>query len=361
MRNLTRAIAADGRYTPSVMGMKDAETDRDQSLWGEVETSAFAVKGPPAFGYAPELAGALERSKPDILHIHGLWTYPSVAATRWSNKAKPYIVSPHGMLDPWALRNSRWKKRISALVYENRHLRGAACLHALNLAEAKAIREFGLDNPICVIPNGIDLPERTGPRPGGPTRTLFYLGRLHPKKNLSRLLEAWSVIRKQGDHAEWRLQIAGWDQSGHLEELRELTARLHLESSVSVEGPLFGIDKAERFNSVSAFILPSLSEGLPMAILEAWSWGLPVLMTPECNLPEGNVAGAAIMMTPDVESIAGALRRLISMSDLEREHMGMNGRKLVGEKFRWPRIAEQMADVYDWALGAGPGPSCLLN
>jgi len=112
---------------------------------------------------------------------------------------------------------------------------------------------------------------------------------------------------------------------------------------------------------VSAFILPSMSEGLPMTILEAWSWGLPVLMTPECNLPEGADAGAAIMMTSEVESIANAMRQLFSMSDIERELMGTNGITLVGERFKWPRIAEQIADVYDWALGVGPGPSCLLN
>ena len=165
MRNLVIAIKADGRYAPTVMGLKDAETERDRPLWGHVQTASFVVKGTPAFGYAPQLAEGLERSNADILHIHGLWMYPSVAAIRWSNKRKPYIVSPHGMLDPWALRNSQWKKRISAIVYEARHLRGAACLHALNLAEAKAIRDFGLENPICVIPNGVNLPERTDPRP----------------------------------------------------------------------------------------------------------------------------------------------------------------------------------------------------
>jgi poly(glycerol-phosphate) alpha-glucosyltransferase len=361
MRNLVIAIKDDGRYEPSVMGMKDEETDRDQSLWDHVETTGFAVKGPAAFGYAPELAAALERSKADILHVHGLWMYPSVAATRWSGKSKPYIVSPHGMLDPWALRNSQWKKRISALVYENRHLRGAACLHALNLAEAKAIRKYGFTNPICIIPNGINLPGRARPAARGQVRTLLYLGRLHPKKGLPRLLEAWSLIRKEVEDSDWRLAIAGWDQTGHLAELKDLAARLHLESSVSFEGPLYGDAKADRFNAASAFILASLSEGLPMTILEAWSWGLPVLMTPECNLPEGASAGAAIMMTSEVESISNAIRQLFAMSDFERERMGTNGLKLVDERFKWPRIAEQMADVYDWALGVGPTPSCLLN
>jgi poly(glycerol-phosphate) alpha-glucosyltransferase len=104
-----------------------------------------------------------------------------------------------------------------------------------------------------------------------------------------------------------------------------------------------------------------LSEGLPMTVLEAWSWSLPVLMTPECNLPEGASANAAMMMTPDVDGIADALRRLFAISDVEREVMGKNGRKLVAERFQWPKAAEQMADVYDWALGLVGKPDCVLN
>jgi poly(glycerol-phosphate) alpha-glucosyltransferase len=98
-----------------------------------------------------------------------------------------------------------------------------------------------------------------------------------------------------------------------------------------------------------------------MTVLEAWSWGLPVLMTSECNLPEGARANAAIMMTPDVDSIANALRQLFSMTDPERAAMGMNGRNLVGEQFQWSKAANQMADVYDWALGIGSKPGCVLN
>ena len=93
--------------------------------------------------------------------------YPSLASRRWSRRVcRPYLVSPHGMLDPWAVRHAAWKKRVAGWWFENAHLAGAACLHALTASEARAIRAYGLTNPICVVPNGVDLPRQTAfPRP----------------------------------------------------------------------------------------------------------------------------------------------------------------------------------------------------
>jgi len=330
-------------------------------LWGSVETAEFRVRGPRKFGYAPGLSKAIESKNPDLLHVHGLWMYPSLAAVRWSRGKKPYLVSPHGMLDSWALKNSRWKKRVAAALYESGHLRGAACLHALNDAEAKAIREYGLSNPICIIPNGIELPQRLEPEIEQKTCTLLYLGRLHPKKGLPALIEAWARVRSAAEAAGWQLTIAGWDRNGHRAELEALTQKLGITASIRFIGPKFGDAKADSFREASAFILPSLSEGLPMAILEAWSWSLPVVMTPQCNLSEGERAGAAILASDGVESISSALDRLFRMDRVEREAMGTKGRRLVEEQFQWPRAAKQMTEVYDWILGSGPKPACVLN
>jgi glycosyltransferase involved in cell wall biosynthesis len=270
-------------------------------------------------------------------------------------------VSPHGMLDPWALENSRWKKRAAAALYENRHLRGAACLHALNEAEARAIRAYGLESPVCVIPNGVELPEISETRAAQEMHTLLYLGRIHPKKGLVPLIKAWAKMQWRAEETGWRLAIAGWDQNGHRSILEALVGELGAGSTIHFLGPRFGKAKAECFREASAFILPSMSEGLPMSILEAWSWGLPTVMTPQCNLPEGEQAGSAIVVECGVESIAGGLNRLFAMSDRERESSGSRGRRLVEEKFQWPRVVRQMTEVYDWILGFGPQPACVLK
>jgi len=181
---------------------------------------------------------------------------------------------------------------------------------------------------------------------------------LHSLKGLRNLIEAWGTVRKEA--ADWRLTLAGWNQNHHRAELERLADQLEVRSSIDFLGPQFGDDKDRCFSSASAFILPSKSEGLPVSVLEAWSRELPVLMTRECNLPEGVAAGAAIMMEPETNSIAAALRRLFALTDADREAMGRNGRRLVEERFQWQRIGETMTQVYDWILGHEPRPDCVL-
>lgn len=361
MRNLTIAIAAEGRYFPHVFGAEDAYTESDKSRWEQLPTTTFPARGPRIFGYTPQLAASVEASNADILHVHGIWMYPSVVALRWSREARPYLISPHGLLKPRALRNSWWKKRIAALLYENEHLRHAACLHALNVAEAEALRGYGLTNPICVIPNGTTQRDDPVIQSSQQDRSILYLGRFHPLKGLLTLLEAWREVREDAAATAWRLTLGGWDQNQHRAELERFVDQNQLRSSVAFLGPQFDADKARCLAGASAFILPSRSEGLPVSVLEAWSWQLPVLMTHECNLPDGAEAGAAIMMEPEVSSIARALRGLFSLTDSEREAMGRSGQLLVRARYRWQQIGRSMTEVYDWVLGKGPKPACVMD
>jgi poly(glycerol-phosphate) alpha-glucosyltransferase len=272
------------------------------------------------------------------------------------------------MLDPWAVKNSRWKKLAAGALYENRHLRGAACLHALNRAEADAFRAYGLRNPVCVIPNGVEIPEGRTVVPAPwkdklphESRVLFFIGRLHPKKGLDMLLQGWSLAQREAKTCGWHLVIAGWDQGGYERELQVLARTLGLGQSVHFIGSQFGESKAACFQSADAFILPSLSEGLPMTVLEAWAYRLPVLMTRQCNLPSGFEAGAALRIEPDAESIAAELRALFQMNDVDRKAIGEHGLALVKERHQWPKVAAQMIAVYEWAMGTGPAPGCLAN
>ena len=229
----------------------------------------------------------------------------------------PYIVSPHGMLDSWALENSQLKKKVAAALYERRHLKRAACLHALCASEADSIRAFGLKNPIATIPNGIEIPQSKTKdtrykSKDADKKLMLFLGRLHPKKGLENALRAWAKIRGQESgvrgQEEWQFVIAGWDQGDHEVKLKQLCEELGLSFaevpakqflsldagsgqlsafSVVFVGPLFGELKAQLLERANVFILPSFSEGLPMSILEAWAYELPVVMTDYCNLPEG--------------------------------------------------------------------------
>ncbi len=371
VRGLVRSLHTGGGLDVRVLGIKDEHTGEDIASWCPILPLVFPARRPRSFGYSPDMVRALSDLDPDLLHTHGLWMYPSLAGAGWSRRTrKPHMVSPHGMLDPWALRNSRWKKRLAGWLYENTHLRSAACLHALCTSEAESIRRYELQNPICVVPNGVDLPkgDPTGAPPWGgriePGRkVLLYVGRLHPKKGLPNLLEAWEAVRssRSSGWSEWSVVIIGWDQGGHARELEETIRSSGLGESVHLLGPMFGEAKRAAYAGADAFVLPSFSEGLPMTVLEAWSHVLPVVMTPECNLPEGFAAGAAVRVDATAESTTRGLSELLSMTDTERRTMGARGRKLVEERFTWPRIAAQMKAVYEWILGGGQRPPCVVT
>ena len=371
VRGLARAVMSED-VNASAFGISDPNSALDVLNWQPASVRTFETQF-RAWGYSNQLVPALVAADLDILSTHGLWKYCSVASRRWHGRtARPYIVHPHGMLEPWALQNAGLKKRIAALLYENQHLRGAACFRALCEPEAQSIRSYGMRNPICVIPNGVDLPTRFQDsgfgvqdselmRFAGGRKVLLYLGRLHPKKNLANLIRAWKQALNSGRSSRegWAVAIAGWDQAGYERELKKLTSDYGLSASIRFLGPLFGQNKDAAFHACDAFVLPSLSEGLPMTVLEAWAHAKPVLITPECNLPEGFVAGAALQIGTEPEEIVTGLKQLSEMSDGDRRAMGDRGRTLVATKFSWPRIGEQMRSVYDWMLGGGPTPQTV--
>jgi poly(glycerol-phosphate) alpha-glucosyltransferase len=365
VRQFARVLEGEPGVRVEVFG--PARRGKGLEEWRPLTPQTSQPVGPRFFSYAPGLGRQIRRAGLDLVHLHGLWMHPSMASLAFTRRTgRPHIVSPHGMLDPWALGNSGWKKRLAAGFFENANLRSAACLHALNAAEAEAIRDYGFSGPVCVIPNGVDLPPAGEAPPAAPwwtknapeKKTLLYLGRLHPKKGLPNLLKAWSLVEEEL-REEWRLVIAGWDERGHHGALRRMAIALGIEAAVTFPGPVFGEDKRAAFHHCEGFILPSLSEGLPMVLLEAWACGKPVLMTPQCNLPEGFEAGAAVRIEPEEESLREGLTRFLAMEAREREGIGKKGRELAATRFSWKEIGSEMADVYRWVAGKGPRPGSV--
>jgi glycosyltransferase involved in cell wall biosynthesis len=359
VRELCRSLARETEAAVQVVSLSDRFADRDAELWLPVAPELFEVRGPNVLGYAPAMQRRLAELEPDLIHCHAMWQHPCAAVNGWRAKTgKPYVVSAHGMLHPVALRRARIKKWIASRLYGSRHFQNAAAWHALNVAEYEAIRNYGLKNPVAVIPFGTDLPAEWDHKPATDVTRIVYLGRLHPIKGLDVLLAGWHALPTRV-RSECLLTIAGWDDGGHEAKLRRQAEELGLNGSVEFVGPQFAEDKERLFRSARAFVLPSLSEGLPMSVLEAWSYGLPVLMTPQCNLSEGFQRNAAVRAEPTVEGVAAGLSRLLEMSDAERRAMGARGRALVEERFSWPHIARQMAEVYRWLLGGGSPPPCV--
>lgn len=367
VRELARSMHDPARVQVDVLTLRRGGDTAADEGWDGVPVHRAGTLGPRGFGYSRQLDAMLADADLDLLHVHGLWMYPSIAARRWHVRTRrPYVLSPEGMLDPWALANKSWKKRIAMRLYEDAHLRGAACLHALNDSEMQSIRALGYRNPICLIPNGVSPPPHDPPPPlwqgrfAEDARILLYLGRLTPKKGPSQLIRAWSALQVGWPAARpWHLVFVGPGPDAYLQELQSMIVQGGVADTVHIVGPAYGIQKSACFAGSHGFVLPSFSEGMPLAALEAWSHGLPALLTPQCNLPEGFAHDAAISIQPEVASITDGLRRLTAMTDPQRAAMGHRGRALVHDRFSWPAVAGQFEQVYRWLLGQRPPPDTI--
>ncbi|MEO6151699.1 MAG: glycosyltransferase [Croceibacterium sp.] len=216
-----------------IFALADRHSADDRHRFGPSPVTFSRVRGPVQIGHAPDLVGELLAADLDCLHLQGIWMYPSHAAQRWARRTgRPYFVSPHGMLDPWITARGRWKKALARIGYERASWRAATALHALSAKESADIfRESGRRDSV-VIPNPAPLlaPNITSRR----LPHLLYIGRIHPKKNVLALVEAWSRARVP---VEARLTIAGWGDPADIAALE--TAVAAGPRSVQFVGPVF--------------------------------------------------------------------------------------------------------------------------
>ena len=315
--------------------------------------------------YSPDLARNIQWGayKFDLIHIHEIWHYANFASYHAAKKAgKPYIITIHGLLDPWCLNYKAFKKKIYSLFIQRRILREASAIHAITNEEVKHIRTFGIDNSIVMIPNGIDpkefinLPLREElesfyPKIKG-KRIILFLGRIHPQKGLDLLAKAFEKIAREWDDAY--LMIVGPDSEGYKIKIEKMLESEGVLNKVIFTGMLSGRKKLIALGGADIFALPSYSEGFSMAILEAMICKLPVIITKQCNFPEVTEVGAGNEIDPNVEQLTGALGNLLGNPQLCKK-MGKNGKRLVLEKFTWDKIADKMIQIYEEILNRKGG------
>jgi poly(glycerol-phosphate) alpha-glucosyltransferase len=303
------AMLRDAGARVTVVALTDPHTEDDRGLLDGIELRTARYFGPVPPAYGPGLLAQLLATEADVLHLHGIWLYPSRTATLWARRTgKPLLISPHGMLDPWITGRGRWKKALARAAYVGASWRAAAAFHALTEDEAADIRREAGDRRVVVIPNAGPLALTAAPGGRGPT--VLSIGRIHPKKNLDARLDAWAAAELPPG-AE--LTIAGW---GEAADLAAFEARLAgAPPSVRFLGPVHGDAKQRLLEAARFVILPSHSEGLPMTILEAWAAGTPTIMTAACHLPEGFAAGAALECGAGAVSIAAALERGLALDE----------------------------------------------
>ncbi len=306
---------------------------------------------------APGMLGALARRVRDfdLVHVHMLWAFPGIVAARVAAAAGvPYVVSPHGALDPWSLTQWPRLKRAFLGVAEDRNLRRAAFLHFTAAAERDLAPPAYRALPAEIVPNVVD-PEpfagvgAEGLRPA--SREVLILGRIHVMKGFDLLVPALREVRRRVPGA--RLVVAGPDEGGYRTTVERLAREAEVAGAVTFTGHLGPEARAAALERAALLAMPSYRENFGLSAAEAMAAGLPVVVSDKVNIAaEIGAAGAGRVVPADAGALAAAIAELLEDPGA-RGRMGEAGRALVRERYAPRRVGEELRAAYGRASKGG--------
>lgn len=292
----------------------------------------------------------------DFIHMHGIWSQELLAVgINAHDMSIPYAVRPAGMLDPWSLQQKSLKKKLALLTGRKAWLDRAAFIHTLNNDESRLIKtgSLNLTCPVEVIPNGIFLDEIQEQMTEnafrdqyrnflGDSPFVLFLSRLHYKKGLIHLAEAFSIVCKH--NRELKLVVAGPDE-GDRAVFEQKINSYGIGERVLVPGPIYGSAKYDALREACCFCLPSFQEGFSLAILESLGCGTPAVITHGCHFPEVETANAGRVVEQDAKQIANVILEIAGQPQV-RKDMSKAARNLVASLYTWPKIADLTVETY---------------
>ena len=299
-----------------------------------------SLKASPAL--ARWLRGHVDRF--DVLHVHSVFSHPSLAAGRAARRAGvPYLVRPLGQLDAWSLSQHALRKRAFLACGGRSLVERAAAVHWTDESERSRAPRFAADRQSFVVPLGVD--ERLFEEAGEAERdqVILFLSRLHPKKNVEALIDAVSSLSWEA--AGWRLIVAGDGEEAYVASLK---ARAKASGErIVFAGWLRGEEKVRAFQTASLFVLPSRQENFGIVVAEAMAAGAPVVVSDSVALSGDVLRAEAGWVAPQD---AGGLTRVLSeaiASASERRRRGAAGRELAEGRYRWRAVAARLAARYE--------------
>ena len=338
-------------FSVSRLAIALAEAGVEVGLWASDQSAAMTPLL-SAESSVQRLTGteaeALRRfGKVDVLHDNGIWLPHNHRLAELAVRLGiPRVVSTRGMLEPWAMNHKRWKKSLAWWLYQRRDLKRARCHHTTAETEARHVERLGLGVPLCVIPNGVDVPLQVPRAEGGRRKIALFLGRIHPKKGLPMLIEAWARVRPDG----WHLQIAGPDEAGHKAEVQNAAFAAGLSQVVFFVGPIEGEKKEAAFSNANLFVLPTHSENFGVVVAEALAHGLPVLTTTGAPWSLLRERSCGWWVDATVEGITEGLRQATSQDPETLYAMGTKGREWVRTELGWERVAKEVMATYEGVI-----------
>lgn len=312
-------------------------------------------------GYMPGMNQLLKKlPQYDLYHVQGLWQWLGHSVASYARKQKkPYVITLRGMLYPQALAHSALTKKISLALYQRNDLQQAACIQVTCKEELNYYRDLGGSNPVAVLPNPIDVEgviERS--IQFSQKMRIGYLGRVHPRKRIERLIYAFDALRDELKEAELLIIGSGDEQYGQF--LRDEVVRLNL-TNVRFAGFLTGEEKDEAILSLSYLVVPSDFENFGNIVTEALVRGIPVIASKGMPWQELDKFHCGWWIDNDQETINQTLHIAINTPESERIKMGMNGKQLVAEKYSVDSLGGKMKRLYEWILYGGAKPEFVYD
>lgn len=318
------------------------------------------VRGP--LGSHPDLRSltADRVAQADVVHIHGLWEQIIHQAAVAARKAgKPYIIAPHGMLDPWSLSQKWLKKRLYLHWRLRNDLNRASALHFITAGERDLVAPLRLAAPAIVEPIGLDWSEFDVMPPAGSFRAkhpvlqgrplLLFLGRIHYKKGLDFLVKALGLLKEK----RAMLAIAGPDAEGYRASVEKMIDEAGVADRVLFTGMLMGADRIAAMADADLFVLPSRQENFGVVVAESLAAGTPVILSDRVNLhPEITAAGVGAVAPLDAPGLAEVLDRWLADPALRRD-ASQRSSAFVRSRFDWPRIAQSWKARYEALAASG--------
>ena len=321
------------------------------------------------YAYTPQATAWLKTrlsardDRPEVVHIHGVFSHlTAVAAQQARRYGMPYVLRPAGSFVPacFAMGRSRLK-RLCLHLFLLRDLREAAAVHATSQVEADGLRQLVPEAKVVIIPHGVEMSNGDQPALAEAFRRRFpqtadkqvvlYLARLHHIKRAEWLVAA--AARLLPDFPRLFLVLAGSD-AGHLSTVRQAITEWQLGDRCLLPGFLRGEQKEEALAAARVFALPSLSENFGVAVVEAMAHGVPVVVTPGVAASEYvRQARCGVVAQDSIESVTAAIREVLQA---DRQELGRRGRQYVASHLTWPRIAEQVDELYQAAITNGEKP-----
>lgn len=346
-------------HSPSAGARRRVEVGELPANCDQLDVHLFPVRPPHRLAFSPAMARRLVGATPeyDLVHIHSLWLFPQFAAQLAARRSQvPYVVSPHGALDPYLRRRGKARKLLSDVLWQRRMLRDASVLHITTEQEGELIADIAPATPRCVVPVGIWSDRlrivgdgsrfRSRFLAGSDAEIVLFLGRITFKKGLDLLIRSFVQVAASSTAV---LVIAGPDDENLRPRLDRIVREHNLTDRVTFTGPLYQADRADAFAAASVWALSSYSENFGVAVMEALAAGIPTIISTEVNLADAIVqSGAGVVAEVQPLDFGRALSELLA-DKARRAALSRRGQAFAA-RYDWSVVAPQLRAMYDDAL-----------